>query len=181
MLTSTKLLKRSKKVSPKSKNEESRKKEYKKIEYFAARKVKKLSNEEKINLIDGYEIRNKKSAKRTKSSKSKRYDRDPKLASLMKDKNNHRCQICRKLTFIGKDGNYFTESHHVWPRSDGGQDIPSNILIVCPKCHRIFDSGDDKEQLRVYKIIKSRKLFSEFKILRKKKIISNFVYRKLRL
>lgn len=168
----------SKKVAPKSKTEEGINKEYKKIEYFASKKVKKLSVEEKNNLLEQYETRNKK-PKRTKSTKSKRYDRDPKLAALMKDKYHHKCQICRKLTFMGKDGYYYTESHHVWPRSDGGPDIPGNILIVCPKCHRIFDSGNDKEQLRVYKILKTRKLFSEFKILRKKKVISNFVYRKL--
>lgn len=34
------------------------------------------------------------------------------------------------------------EAAHIKPKSEGGPETPSNILILCPNCHKEFDYGD---------------------------------------
>jgi len=107
------------------------------------------------------------------------YVRDPKLAALMKIKNHHHCQVCEKPTFESKDGNLYTESHHVMPRGKGGADDPKNILITCPTCHKKFDKGNEKTLIEVYRILKKKKLFSNFETLKKIGEISEKVYQEI--
>lgn len=105
--------------------------------------------------------------------------RNPELACLMKIKCNHTCQICEILTFKNKDGNYYTESHHIIPRSLGGPDKPSNILIVCANCHRKFDSGNEKTLVDTYAILKQKNIFTDFLTLKKYNAISENLFNKL--
>jgi predicted HNH restriction endonuclease len=105
--------------------------------------------------------------------------RNPELASLMKIKQNHTCQICEIPTFKNKNGNYYTESHHIIPRSLGGPDKPSNILIVCANCHRKFDSGDESTLVETYAILKQKNIFSDFGTLKKSNAISENLFNKL--
>lgn len=38
---------------------------------------------------------------------------------------------------------------HYIPRSHGGRgDVPQNILTLCPECHRSYDEGPDRENLK---------------------------------
>jgi len=163
---------------PKSKSNEEFEKEYSRIENEASKQTIKLSKKEiDINLE---EYRKKKTPIKTKTRKSKVHYRDPKLAALMKAKSNYKCQTCEKPTFKDKkNGKNYTEAHHIEDVAKGGPDIPENILIVCPICHKIFDKGDEKSQIRIYKIIKKKKLFSDFKKLLSKRIISENVYNKI--
>jgi len=43
-----------------------------------------------------------------------------------------------------------TDLHHVWPRGDGGPDIPANRVWVCPTGHRNIHEA--LEKLRVGKV-----------------------------
>jgi len=167
----------SKRYTPKNKSKEALDIEIKKIEKEASKKLKSLTQKEIEQLLDNF--RTKISSSKTKTSKSKIYDRDPKLAELMKAKNNYLCQLCERTTFQGKDGHNYTESHHIIPRSNNGPDVPENILIVCPTCHRIFDSGSETAQIHAYKIMKKKKLFSEFEKLMNTKTISKKMYSKI--
>jgi len=105
--------------------------------------------------------------------------RNPELASRMKIKHNHTCQVCEIQTFTNKDGHYYTESHHIIPRSLGGPDKPSNILIVCANCHRKFDSGDESTLLETYSILKQKNIWTDFRTLRQSKAISENLFQKL--
>lgn len=105
--------------------------------------------------------------------------RDPELAAAMKKRANYTCQICGQPTFEGKDGHNYTECHHVIPRGNNGPDSPGNIVIVCPTCHRKFDSGSEKTMIELYKKIKEKGLFSDFETLRRLGVISDVIYSKV--
>ena len=56
------------------------------------------------------------------------------------------CQGCgENAPFIDKEGEPFLEAHHVYRRSDGGLDNPSNVIAICPNCHRRVHHGKDGE------------------------------------
>lgn len=47
-----------------------------------------------------------------------------------------KCQLCnREKDFVEACGEKL-ESHHLVPVSEGGEDEPYNILVVCTPCHR---------------------------------------------
>ena len=104
------------------------------------------------------------------------YPRKPELSASLKFKNNHICQVCENPTFQTKGGLYYTESHHILPRSKGGRDIAENIVIVCANCHNKFHKGDDTVQIEAYRILKRKKIFLNFDILKTNNQISNDVY-----
>jgi len=116
----------------------------------------------------------------TKKIEAIHQSRNPELASRMKIRHNHTCQVCGIPTFKNKNGNYhYTESHHIIPRALGGPDIPSNILIVCANCHRKFDSGDDSTLLETYRILKQKNIVENFDSLREYDAISENLFNKL--
>ena len=116
----------------------------------------------------------------TKKIESISHSRNPELASLMKIRNNHTCQVCEIPTFKNKNGDYhYTESHHIIPRALGGPDKPSNILIVCANCHRKFDSGDEATLLETYKILKQKNILENFDSLRGCDAISENLFSQL--
>lgn len=46
------------------------------------------------------------------------------------------CQFCgRDLVEMKKKG-VKPQAHHIIPVSEGGEDIPSNIMVLCPSCHK---------------------------------------------
>jgi predicted restriction endonuclease len=116
----------------------------------------------------------------TKKTQALSQSRNPELASRMKIKCNHTCQICETITFKNKNGDYYyTESHHIIPRALGGPDKPTNILIVCANCHRKFDSGDESTLLETYKILKQKKIIEDFDALKQFKAISEKLFDQL--
>jgi len=88
------------------------------------------------------------------------YDRDSKLTNLLKIKFKHTCQVCKETTFKNKDDDFYTESHHIVPLALGGEDTPTNILIVCANCHRKFHSADDETLIETYNELHKELLLS---------------------
>jgi hypothetical protein len=57
----------------------------------------------------------------------------------------HRCTICSERCF---------EIHHIVEQSEGGNDQPDNLIVMCPNCHqhRYHRCGEfTRDQLRMYK------------------------------
>ena len=104
------------------------------------------------------------------------YPRSPGLSAFMKDRNNHTCQICKVPTFQTSHGIYYTESHHILPRSKGGDDKPENIVVVCSNCHRLFHNGSKSELVRAYTKLKESKAFADFDALKERDVITKDVY-----
>ena len=128
------------------------------------------------NRIKEIDLENSHNHMKPKLAISKHYPRDSELSSGMKQRVNHICQICEIPTFRTKKKIYYTESHHIHPLSLGGLDISSNIVIVCSNCHKKFDKGNDKTLIEIYKILKEKKIFSNFDALKRHRVISDLVF-----
>lgn len=140
------------------------------------KKIKTTTKSENDKWLRHYE---EKPTQNIKSTQSNSYSRNPELSAHMKKKHSHTCQLCNKQTFLGKTGNFYTESHHVIPRSKKGSDMPYNILILCPTCHKIFDKGITDVLINAYRKIKRNHLFSDFEGLLKAKEITKSMYQKI--
>jgi len=92
--------------------------------------------------------------------KSKQYKRDNKTIVQLKYLRDHKCQIC-STSILKKDGSKYIEAAHIKPKREKGNELPNNILILCPNHHKEFDYGDKE-------IIISNESTVEF-ILNKKK------------
>ncbi len=66
--------------------------------------------------------------------------RDNNLSKELKELYKNKCQVC-KTTLTLSDG-YYSEVHHLQPLGgeDNGPDKPSNMIVVCPNHHALFDS-----------------------------------------
>lgn len=72
---------------------------------------------------------------------NKQYKRDNKTIAEIKIARDFQCQICN--TFIlKKDGKRYVEAAHIISKSDRGQELPENIILLCPNHHKEFDLGD---------------------------------------
>lgn len=60
----------------------------------------------------------------------------------MKREYDYRCQICGKQVRLGT-GYLYVEVHHIRPLSKPhrGKDVKSNMLVLCPNHHAMFDLG----------------------------------------
>ncbi len=70
----------------------------------------------------------------------KRYKRYNAIIASLKELRNYQCQICH-IRIKKKDGGHYIEEAHITPKSDGGSDEISNIMILCPNHHKEFDYG----------------------------------------
>ncbi|MEZ4658968.1 MAG: HNH endonuclease signature motif containing protein [Caldilineaceae bacterium] len=65
------------------------------------------------------------------------YARDPKVAAWVLRLANGHCELCGGYApFLDRKGLPFLEIHHVKPLSEGGSDLLSNVVALCPNCHR---------------------------------------------
>jgi predicted HNH restriction endonuclease len=66
--------------------------------------------------------------------------RDTDAARSLKTRYHYRCQICG-LQIQAASGSYYIEVHHIRPLGGGhdGMDEHSNMLVVCPNHHAMFD------------------------------------------
>lgn len=60
-----------------------------------------------------------------------------------------KCELCEQAApFHGRDGAPYLEIHHIRMLADGGPDVPSNTVALCPNCHKAIHLGANSEQLR---------------------------------
>ncbi|MFB2578177.1 HNH endonuclease [Acinetobacter sp. c2-A9] len=71
----------------------------------------------------------------------RRYKRYNYLMSLIKQCRGYKCQFC-DISIPVKDNGFYIETCHINPKSKQGSDSLSNILTLCPNCHKIFDLND---------------------------------------
>lgn len=65
--------------------------------------------------------------------------RDTALSYKVKEERNYQCQVCGLVLVISGKG--YAEAHHLKPLGQDGPDIKSNILVLCPNHHVLFDGG----------------------------------------
>jgi predicted restriction endonuclease len=61
------------------------------------------------------------------------------IVGKIKLKYNYECQISNcNFTFTKKDGEKYSEGHHLIPLSEGGSQKEDNLVILCPNHHKMF-------------------------------------------
>ena len=84
-------------------------------------------------------------SRKTKST-TEVYYRDPYVIECAKRRANGKCEMpgCTYKAFITENGKLYLEGHHVKPLAEGGRDAISNVVALCPLCHREQHFSKDK-------------------------------------
>lgn len=73
--------------------------------------------------------------------------RDPLVKAWVLQNARGKCEGCDSgAPFELDDGSPFLEVHHVRPLADGGSDQISNVVALCPNCHRRCHLSRDRKQ-----------------------------------
>lgn len=78
---------------------------------------------------------------------SARYLRDARVRAKVIKMAEGCCECCGELGFVTENGERYLESHHVVEVSQRGPDSPTNIVAVCPSCHRKAHYAADRSQI----------------------------------
>jgi hypothetical protein len=68
------------------------------------------------------------------------FERNSRLASLIKAVRGSACQICG-YTFSQTNGGNYSELHHLEHLANGGLDVSNNLIVLCANHHRQFHYG----------------------------------------
>lgn len=74
--------------------------------------------------------------------------RDPKVRQAVMLRSNGVCEHCGQQGFLTINDEYYLESHHVIPLNEGGPDLESNVMALCPADHRKAHFGMERDNLR---------------------------------
>jgi hypothetical protein len=75
------------------------------------------------------------------------YLRDARVRAKVIQMAEGRCECCGDLGFVTESGERYLESHHVVEVSQRGPDSPTNVVAVCPSCHRKAHYAADRSQI----------------------------------
>ena len=76
------------------------------------------------------------------------FSRDPAVKAWVLQEANGKCECCgQPAPFVDPYGSPFLEVHHVRQLADGGADVISNAVAVCPNCHRELHYGGGAKTL----------------------------------
>jgi 5-methylcytosine-specific restriction protein A len=71
--------------------------------------------------------------------------RDPKIKAWVLKAADGKCESCNsKAPFVAENSEPFLEVHHLRRLADGGSDTISNVVALCPNCHREMHYGINK-------------------------------------
>lgn len=94
------------------------------------------------------------------------YRRDPKVrADIIRVANGH-CECCGEEGFLTQSGQRYLETHHLVGVSERGPDKASNIVAVCPTCHKKAHFAADRIEIE-------RRMFEA--IYRRGRYIAKFI------
>ena len=100
----------------------------KKISEMSARGIRKILTR-----------KNKRKKKGTRTTTT--YERDFEMTEAIKKDRGYECQVCQ-MCILRKNKLPYVEAAHIIPKSEGGNETPDNIMILCPNHHKEFDMGD---------------------------------------
>lgn len=90
------------------------------------------------------------------------YERDPYVKAWVLKNSNGICERCKnKGPFMSIYGLPFLEVHHIKRLSDGGSDRITNVVALCPNCHREIHYGMDKDKINEWLYINVKRLIKE--------------------
>lgn len=101
---------------------------------------------------------------------SESYMRDPQVAAYSKQQANYKCELNPlHETFISEiSKQQYVEAHHLIPMKhqkmfEQSLDIPENIIVLCPNCHRAIHNGNLEYKNKIIQKLynKRRKMLEE--------------------
>lgn len=88
------------------------------------------------------------------TERRREYSRNPDVAAYAKELAAGKCDLCGKAApFNRSDGTPYLEAHHVKWLSRGGADDLTNVVALCPNCHRRMHELDAEEDVKKLKEI----------------------------
>lgn len=105
-----------------------------------------------------------------------RMSRDVGLYALLKADSNYTCQICGKKTFVDDSGNFHVVIHHKYRLRIPEDEVPDNILILCPICHARIHYGSEDNKIDIYSEAFQKGIDFDVEKLRERQLISDKVF-----
>ena len=93
------------------------------------------------------------------------------IKSYVRTRDNYTCQKCNKHIEDLPKG-IKLEVHHIKPRSQGGTNVPNNLITLCSKCHKQVHEYLKKNKNVKFKIL-------NYKEATKLNILKNLIYEEL--
>jgi hypothetical protein len=112
-----------------------------------------------------------------------RLARNNSLRDEILKRSNYTCELCKKTnTFQDKDNKWYFEAHHIIPFNISNQksfkvslDHMSNLVCLCPECHRKVHFSELKEQIQSLEMILNKKpLLKKYYQIKDSKQLMNF-------
>lgn len=75
---------------------------------------------------------------------------------------NYTCQFCT-VQIRKKNGDFYIETCHIKAKAEGAKDLLNNILVLCPNCHKLFDYGKRKNEMKTTEIYSEKLNGNEYK------------------
>lgn len=90
--------------------------------------------------------------------------RNKRVVSKLKELYGHTCQITgNQFIFKKKNGEGYTEAHHLVPLGKNGDDTAKNLVVLCPQMHRMLHHADVSE-INLSNIVTDRMGYGKLKI-----------------
>jgi 5-methylcytosine-specific restriction protein A len=87
--------------------------------------------------VDQFSIdQQEKGAGRKAEVTSSPFIRDPEVRRIVLHRAKGACEYCGQRGFAMPNGSTYLETHHIEPLCDGGPDVVSNVIALCPNDHR---------------------------------------------
>ncbi|QKS96572.1 HNH endonuclease [Vibrio alginolyticus] len=76
------------------------------------------------------------------------YERDAAIVAAVLKEADGKCELCDSKSFATPTRSAFLEVHHLKYLSESGSDQLSNVVAVCPTCHKELHFGIRAEELK---------------------------------
>lgn len=86
--------------------------------------------------------------------------RDPRVRDWVLARAKGRCEFCGQEGFWTSRNSLYLETHHIISLAEGGLDIVSNVIALCPNHHRQAHFGSNRDELsaRFFEILKTESI-----------------------
>ncbi|MFC1926220.1 HNH endonuclease [Chloroflexota bacterium] len=83
-------------------------------------------------------------------TKTNVYERDPAVKAYVLVRSGYKCEMpnCTYEGFEKANGGLYMEEHHITPLAEGGEDIITNAVALCPNCHARAHFSKDKDSVK---------------------------------
>jgi 5-methylcytosine-specific restriction protein A len=103
--------------------------------------IKAKTPDEINSVLAHFEKKLSELAPRQKKIYLRKVVRNSTIVRLVKEREGYFCQVCKVRGFEKKGGGLYAEAHHIAELGLEGRDLPSNLICVCPTCHKKIHFG----------------------------------------